>query len=97
MSRPLVDVALPQFDRFNHALIVDGHIINDLNYINSVSRQEASLLGQSLDMSPQSDFEFKEGSDLPDSVFETFLPRDLDSVDEISDYMYYQSSQSKDN
>lgn len=91
MSQPLVNVALPQFEKYNRALIVDGHIINDLNYINVVSKQEASLLGQSLDMSPQSDFEFREGSDIPDNIFETFLPHDLDGVDEISDYIFYQS------
>lgn len=91
MEKPLVNVAEPDFAQYNRALIVDGRIINDLNYINSVTRQEAKLLGSSFQMSPSSGYEYQEGVDLPKEVFDTFIPRDLQGVDEISDYMYFQS------
>lgn len=91
MDKPLVNVAEPDFTQYNRALISDGRIINDLNYINSVSRQEAKLLGSSFEMSPSGGFEFPEGSDLPFEIFDTFIPRDLQGIDELSDYMFYQS------
>lgn len=91
MDKPIVNVAEPDFTQYNRVLINDGRIINDLNYINSLTRQEAKLLGSSFEMSQSGGFEFQEGSDLPSEVFDTFIPRDLQGVDEISDYMYYQS------
>ena len=91
MDKPIVNIATPDYTQFNRVLIHDGRIINDLNFINSVTRQEAKLLGSSFDMSPSLGFEFPEGSDLPPEVFDTFIPRDLQGVDEISDYMFYQS------
>lgn len=92
MDKPIVNIALPNFDRFNSALIHDEcGIINDLHFVNSVTKQESTLLGSFLQDNSINDYEFSEGSDIPSDTFDSFMPRDIDGIDELSDYMYYQS------
>lgn len=75
----------PDFSRYNEILCPDGRPINDINFVQNEKNEIASLLGQNVALNdnflpPLDNID-------EDDAFNSFVPKGVQSVDEISDYI----------
>lgn len=77
---------IPDFSRYNEILVVDGQPINDVNFVQNQRAEVASLLGSNVALNENYDEPYV-GTE--DDAFDTWIPKGVQSADEIMTYIDY--------
>ena len=80
----------PDMSRYNNILIQDGKPINDVHFVQNERAELASILGQNVIQ--QNNFEPPLEGISEDDAFKSFLPRGVQSTDELMTYYDYEIS-----
>lgn len=91
----IVDIFEPDFSNYNKLLFVDGCPINDINYVNNVTKEKGKLFFEQMQIDSKRDFDIPSDQSYNDDVvFDSFIPQHLDTSGEISDYYDYINNKS---